>query len=108
MDSHYASELAEQLRTIERAVESGQDVTIRLVDGDRQLTMTFKGGQGFECSEPGAAPAGEKPPTLADNGGLLALARGSFAFDLQKGRARDPALGRRPAPRRSRAAARRR
>ena len=82
MDSRYGGQLADQLKRIELAVHGGQDVTIRLVDGDRQMTLSFKGGQVFECSEPSAPPAGQKPPTLADNDGLVAFGTGSFAFDL--------------------------
>ena len=84
MDSRYGGQLADQLERIEQAVQGGQSVTIRLVDGDREVTMSFKGGQAFECSEPTAPPAGQKPPTLADNDGLLALVIGSFAFDLRE------------------------
>ena len=84
MTSRYGSQLAGQLKRIETSVEMGRHVVIRLVDGERETTLTFRGGTVFECSAVTNRPAGDQPLSLADNESLVAQARGSFAFDLQQ------------------------
>lgn len=84
MNSRYGNQVAEQLKRIETSVEMGRHVVIRLVDGELETTLTFKGGTVFECSAVTTRPAGDKPLSLADNESLVAQARGSFAFDLRQ------------------------
>lgn len=98
MNSRYGSRLAEQLKRIEISVESGRDVVIRLVDGDRETTLAFKGGTVFECSAVTARPAADKPPSLADNESLVAQVGGSFAFDLRQAEREVPRRPAAPSP----------
>lgn len=91
MASRYGSELAARLHAIERAVEGGQQVTIRLVDGDLELTLKFEGMRACTISDPAPVRVGEPPPRLADSAGLVATLTGSFAFDLQEAEREIPA-----------------
>ncbi len=94
INSRYGSQVAEQLKRIEISVETGRDVVIRLVDGELETTLTFKGGTVFECSAVTTRPPGDKPLSLADNDSLVAQARGSYAFDLRQAEREVP----RPSP----------
>ena len=80
----YLSRLGEQLRRIEWEVESGRAVTIKLIDGDRQMTLVFSGGNVSKTLGTTVSQPDQKPVSLADNDSLVAAVQGSYSFDLRQ------------------------
>jgi len=87
----YLGQLGAQLKHIESLVEGGREVRIRLVFGDHESVLTFKGVKSFELSPAVPAAAEAKRPSLADNEGLVPSVQGSFGFDLGEAQRQVPA-----------------
>ncbi len=78
----YLAELVEQFARIEKQIEAGETVTLRLTDGGRAVSLVVSREKVVENDSPGTPSARGQSKSLTDNNSLVAALTKTFAFDV--------------------------